>query len=134
MSDAPREPVRATAWGLRRLRRDLDFRRVLRTGVRVSTRGLTLWLAANELGRWRMGLRVGRRCGGAVRRNRIKRILREAFRRASTTEHGGLDMVLAPGPEFIATLPAAERVLGELLGRAAERLRARGAAEEGSTR
>ncbi len=133
MSDARREPVRTTAWGLRRLRRDLDFRRVLQTGVRVSTRGLTLWLAANDLGRWRMGLRVGRRCGDAVHRNRMKRVLREAFRKMSTEWPGGFDVVFAPRSEFVASLTAAERVLGELLARAAERLRERGAADRGRT-
>jgi ribonuclease P protein component len=36
----------------------------------------------NKLGRTRLGLTVGKNKGGAVQRNRIKRLLREFFRRS----------------------------------------------------
>lgn len=41
---------------------------------------LILWARPNGLGHWRLGLSVGTRFGGAVQRNRMKRLLREAFR------------------------------------------------------
>jgi len=44
----------------------------------------------------RLGLSVGRRIGRSVLRNRIKRLVREAFRRAPSRESGGLDVVIIP--------------------------------------
>lgn len=57
-----------------------DFSRVRKTGKRVSTRSLTLYILPNESGKARLGLSVSSRVGNAVTRNRIKRLLREAFR------------------------------------------------------
>lgn len=70
--------------GLRRderLRRAADFQRVLRQGVRVEGRVLSLVGARGPSGRLRLGLAASRRLGGAVVRNRAKRLLRESFRR-----------------------------------------------------
>lgn len=54
----------------------------------------------NGLGWTRLGLSVGKRVGGAVRRNRVKRLLREAFR---LEQH-----VLAPGFDLVVTVRAHE--------------------------
>lgn len=47
----------------------------------------------NALGVSRLGLTVSRKCGGAVTRNRIKRMLREVFRRHRATLTPDLDLV-----------------------------------------
>ena len=69
-----------------RLSRSADFQRVYRQGESVSSRHLVLYAfpreeAADDDGssEVRFGVSVGRRVGGAVERNQVKRLLREAF-------------------------------------------------------
>ena len=61
-----------------RLKKAKDFDRVFRAGKRAFTNRLTLiYLPAKTV---KAGYAVGKKHGKAVKRNRIKRLLREAFR------------------------------------------------------
>jgi len=63
-----------------RLLRPADFSRVRRRGRRYSSKSFRIYVLGNGLGARRLGLAVSARAGGAVRRNRIKRLIRESFR------------------------------------------------------
>jgi len=63
-----------------RLSRSEDFKRVRRTGKSYAHPLVVLVAQANETGRLRIGIAAGKAVGGAVQRNRSKRLLREAMR------------------------------------------------------
>jgi ribonuclease P protein component len=75
-----------------------DYRRVLRKGARQEGRLFTLVAVETRHETDRLGLAVSRRVGGAVIRNRVKRLLREAFRRNKRASLPGLDIVILPKP------------------------------------
>lgn len=89
-----------------RLRRRPEFLKVQQHGTRSRGQFLTLFLLPNRLDVSRLGIIASRRLGGATRRNRAKRVVREIFRR----NKGGrrLDVVVMPRPGFsdasVATL------------------------------
>ena len=63
-----------------RLRRRKDFELAFRYGSRRHTKNFTIILKPNGLKFSRLGVTVGKKVGNAVKRNRVKRYLREFFR------------------------------------------------------
>lgn len=63
-----------------RVRRRSAFRRIQSEGRRVHTKHFVLIQRASEAGRRRLGITVTKKIGNAVARNRVKRVVREAFR------------------------------------------------------
>src|ERR671927_1438104 len=86
----------------RRLSRSAEFARVFREGRSHASRYLVLHAfprpdAADE--EPRLGVSVGRKVGGAVERNRVKRLLREAFWSLSSSLPAGHDFVVVARPD-----------------------------------
>ena len=72
-------------------------------GRKIHTDSFLVFVSPrSEPGPTRVGVTASRKLGGAVRRNRVKRLVREAFRRHTLLFPGGLDVV------FIAKKSAVE--------------------------
>ena len=81
-----------------RLRRKSEFDAVFDAGRRLRGRSVTLIAAPNDLGRSRVGVVASRRIGGAVLRNRAKRLMREAFRLNRHLIARPMDVILIAQP------------------------------------
>ena len=106
-----------------RLRRSRDIKGLFAAANRIESRGLKLLYRKNGGPATRFAVVVARGCGGAVRRNREKRITREAYRSLKEFVVPGHDML------FLITrfgVQFAERrsLMEQLLGRAGLRSRA----------
>ncbi len=78
------------------LRRPEDFRRVYERRRSASDGWLIVYARLNNLPYIRLGLSVSRKVGPAVRRNRLRRLYREAFRLTRHEMPPGLDLILIP--------------------------------------
>ncbi|PYV14766.1 MAG: ribonuclease P protein component [Acidobacteria bacterium] len=89
-------PRRASEGFPRQLRiaRRSEFRALYDGGRRLHSENFVLFGRENALEHHRLGITVTRKIGGAVVRNRIKRLFREAFRRSRAEIPGHFDFVV----------------------------------------
>jgi ribonuclease P protein component len=86
-----------------RLSRSGDFDRVYREGRSHANRFVVLYAFPREeddAEATRLGISVGRKVGGAVDRNRVKRALREGFWELAERLPTGYDFVLVARPDL----------------------------------
>jgi len=104
-----------------------DFQRVYREGSRARGAHMTVAAAPNGLAHPRLGLSVGKVVWkSAVRRNRLRRVLREAFRLEQQALPPGADLVvIGSTPKVELGLEVARRELVQLAAKAWKRYRAK---------
>lgn len=117
-------PARATFRPRDRLTHARQFEAVYAAGCRATKGPVSIFAIGNDLSHPRLGLAVARGSGTAATRNRIKRLIREAFRRTRenlpSRDGGDYDYVVAVKPHEPRDLYEYEKLLF-LLGRSAAR-------------
>jgi len=89
---------------------------VYERGARIHSRFATVFILANDRDVGRLGIAATKKLGGAVQRNRAKRLIREVFRRNNIAP--GYDVVVIPKRELLdASLTALEADYRNLLER-----------------
>jgi ribonuclease P protein component len=99
------QPVPSTLSGLgrpasgQRIRRGSEFRRVLEDGIRLPQRRVVVYVRPSGP-TTRAGFVCARHVGGAVVRNRARRLLREAWRGVAPLVTAGYDIVFMARPQI----------------------------------
>lgn len=92
-----------------RIKKNADFQKLFNRGKKVFSPNITLWyFPAKALS---MGVAVSKKHGKAVKRNRIKRLLRAAFRETAGALDGAYSVILIPKVSENYTLEAFKKSL-----------------------
>lgn len=94
-----------------RIRTAVEYAAVYDARVRESRGPLTVYGRPNALAHPRMGFSVSRKVGTAPRRNRIRRLLREAFRHMQFDLPRGYDLVIVVRPHEPLMLAEYQKLL-----------------------
>ena len=105
-----------------RLRYRGEFEKAYEQGRRMVSRFFVGFLLRRESGPLRLGVVASRRVGGAVRRNRAKRLLREVYRRNRPASMASVDLVLVARRSIVeASYRDIEALYSDSVGKAIER-------------
>lgn len=104
------------------LRSSKDFERIYSLRCKAADGVLLIFIARNTIDATRIGLSVSRKHGGAVARNRLKRLLREAFRLEQSRLPKGVDLIAIPLAADRSSLLAFRNSLNGLVKRLSRRL------------
>ena len=101
-----------------RLGSNRDFQKVYQDGRSLAGRYLVLYWRKNETDQVMVGFAAGKKLGSAVIRNRLKRIMREAWRLHPEKRPAGYDLILVARKSLVwKTFFEAEKGLMEVLQR-----------------
>lgn len=128
-AEATYNPRRMARWLIfrksKRLYKRRDFDRVFSERCSVADRYLVVYVAPSGLDHPRLGIPVGRKFGNAVRRNRAKRMIREAFRLEQRELPFGFDLICIPRAGQLADLADYRKSIRRLSDMGARRWRKR---------
>ena len=88
-----------------RVKRSEEIQNLFKNGKRITIHGAKLFLSPNDLGKNRIAFALPRNYGNAIKRNRCKRLSREAYRKLKAQLQTGFDMIFLvyPGNDVYET-------------------------------
>ena len=100
------------------LKKNYLFRRVYRKGRTIPGRHTVLYFLENGLTVNRLGITASRKIGKSVKRNRVRRIIRESYRNLEEKVETGYDLVfVARVSDTLPEYKEISREMGYLLGK-----------------
>jgi ribonuclease P protein component len=81
-----------------RLQKRREFQQVFDKGKKYGNDQVKMYALVNDVSLSRLGLVVGKKFGNAPRRNRFKRIFREAYRLNKNLLNKSVDIIVIPRP------------------------------------
>ena len=106
-----------------RLKLQNDFKRVTESNVKFTRGPLFVFATKSPHKKSRMGIRIGRKIGSAPLRNRIKRMLREAFRLMQHDWPMPVDLVISVRPHDGFTLAEYQKLMTSIMVKSVTMLR-----------
>ncbi len=79
-----------------RLRKNMEFKKVYKSGKNYWNRNLILYVKKNGLEETRIGISITKKVGNAVTRNKLKRRIRELNRENLNDIKKGYDLIIIP--------------------------------------
>ena len=80
------------------LKNKWEFERVYKNGKRYWNKIFVMYIMPNKINMTRLGLTVSKKVGKSVKRNRVKRLIRESFRLSQEQIMPGYDIVVVAQP------------------------------------
>jgi ribonuclease P protein component len=106
-----------------RLVSNRQFRIVYARRLSATDGLLMVYACENDCDQPRLGVSIGKNCGSAVVRNRLKRLLREVFRQNREDIPAGFDYVVSMSPRWVAGLDDRHSAKAAVRGLTFEQLR-----------
>ena len=98
-----------------RLRSRADFSAVYNARTRETRGPLVIYARPNQLPHPRLGLSTSRKVGTAAKRNRIRRLIREAFRHLQHDLPAGYDLLVVIRPHDPLTLAEYQKLMSAMV-------------------
>jgi ribonuclease P protein component len=100
------------------IKKNNEFKKIYKKGKSVAGRYIVVYVFNNRLSVNRIGITVSKKLGNAVKRNRVKRIIKEAYRLNQHRFKTGYDIIIVGRSRSVtAKMPDVAACLQDLMFR-----------------